>query len=107
VHELVEIPEAAGPEEKLPQDHGLGMVTDRDLQTLPENPICAPAWRNERLKMWTGHYRRLIHEWNSFLLMKSWMHGRVFDHFPLSAGLSGRIFSTPEKLENDPERAFT
>jgi len=51
VHELVEIPEAAGPVDKFPQDCGLGTVADRDLQTLPENPIRAPAGQNERLKM--------------------------------------------------------
>jgi len=26
-------------------------VTDRDLQTFPENPIRVPAGQNERLKM--------------------------------------------------------
>ena len=51
VHELVEILEASGPVDKLPQDCGLGMVTDRDLQTLLENPIRAPAGQNERLEM--------------------------------------------------------
>jgi hypothetical protein len=51
VHELVEVPEAAGTADELPQDHGLGMVTDRDLQTFPENPIRVPAGQNERLKM--------------------------------------------------------
>jgi hypothetical protein len=51
VYELVEIPEAAGPVDKLPQDHGLGMVTDRGLQAFPENPVRMPAGQNERLKM--------------------------------------------------------
>jgi len=33
-------------------------------------------------------------------------HGRILDQFSLPEGFSGRVFSTPENLENDPERAF-